>query len=345
MSTRLRYALFFASAIAGADARSELPSVSFDHTDWEIACDNTRTCRAAGYSPENSSPNATIMLTRVAGPDQPVTAQLQLSSDDDYPPDSKLAMSIDERTLGTVTIDRTTGTGNLSGVQTTALLPALLKDRRIAWKAAKSTWTISTAGANAVFLKMDEFQGRLDTPGALVRKGAKSEINVPPPITPPAVKAASVVQDDKPIALTTAQARELMTALRNTVKDDSCELLDANVDQNKLVARRLTGDKLLVSHACWAAFYNAGDGYWVVDAKPPYSAVLVTTLGTGYNDGEISSTLKGRGFGDCLGTATWTWDGTTFTHTSQATTGMCRHIRPDGAWNLPTLVTRVHPLR
>ena len=28
------------------------PGVEFEHNDWSLACDNTRTCRAAGYSPE-----------------------------------------------------------------------------------------------------------------------------------------------------------------------------------------------------------------------------------------------------------------------------------------------------
>jgi hypothetical protein len=49
---------------------------------------------------------------------------------------------------------------------------------------------------------------------------------------------------------------------------------------------------------------------------------------------------KGRGIGDCLGMATWTWNGSTFVQTSDATTGMCRQF-PGGAWKLPTLVTRV----
>ena len=29
--------------------------VSFSHKDWELACDNTLTCRAAGYSAEEGA--------------------------------------------------------------------------------------------------------------------------------------------------------------------------------------------------------------------------------------------------------------------------------------------------
>jgi hypothetical protein len=87
------------------------------------------------------------------------------------------------------------------------------------WTADGTTWTVSTSGANAVLLKMDEFQGRLDTPGALVRKGSKPESNVLPPLAPPEITAGTVNPDSKPIKLTAAQTRDLTAALRTTIKD------------------------------------------------------------------------------------------------------------------------------
>jgi hypothetical protein len=343
-SRSLTFALLTTCAAASAYPRSDLPSISFDHKDWELACDNTRTCRAAGYHVEDDdAPNATILLTRAAGPNQPVTVQLQLADDEHHPAPNQLTMTVDGQPAGTVRMDTKTNIGNLSEAQVKALLPALLQDGRIAWTAKGTTWTISTAGANAVLLKMDEFQGRLDTPGALARKGTKPESSALPPLAAPEIKAGPVSQDNKPATLTAAQTRDLMTALRHTVKDGSCELVDTKSDgPDELVVRRLTNDKLLVSHACWMAAYNTGDGYWVVDAKSPYSAVLVTTSATDYANGVISSTQKGRGIGDCFSSATWTWDGRTFAQTSATTTGMCRQISAGGAWNLPTIVTRVH---
>jgi dipeptidyl aminopeptidase/acylaminoacyl peptidase len=127
----------------------------------------------------------------------------------------------------------------------------------LAWTGNGTTWTISTAGTNAVLLKMDEFQGRLNTPSA-----------------------------------------------------------------------RDSGQP------GWIAAYNTGEGYWVVDARPPYSPVLVTTSATDYDDGVITSFQTGRG----IASATWTSDGHTFIRTSDTTTGMCRHITPGSAWDLPTLV-------
>jgi hypothetical protein len=335
----LTIALLVASAAAGAYARPDRPSISFDHKDWELACDNTRTCRAAGYHTEDDAPNATILLTRPAGPNQAVTVQLQLA-DEDGPIADQLAMSIDGRPAGSVRIDAS-NRGKLSDAQVQALLPALIKNARIAWSAKGNAWTISTAGVTAVLLKMDEFQGRLDTPGALVRKGNKPESSVLPPLAIPEIQMGAVDHTPTPVTLTPAQTRDLMAALRKTVKDDSCELVDTKSDAGELVIRRLTHDKLLVSHACWMAAYNSGDGYWIVDATPPYSAVLVTTSATDYTDGVISSAQKGRGIGDCFSSATWTWDGKSFVQTSATTTGVCRQIAAGGAWDLPTLVTKV----
>ena len=42
--------------------------VQFQHNDWSLACDNTRTCRAAGYSPEQPGNLLSLMLERAGGP-------------------------------------------------------------------------------------------------------------------------------------------------------------------------------------------------------------------------------------------------------------------------------------
>nr|WP_249420927.1 DUF1176 domain-containing protein [Escherichia marmotae] len=49
-----------------------LNGFSFAHKDWEVACDNTGTCRAAGYSDHAVS----VLLTRAAGPDTSVYVEV-----------------------------------------------------------------------------------------------------------------------------------------------------------------------------------------------------------------------------------------------------------------------------
>lgn len=330
-----------ASALVHAYPRSDLPSIKFTYNDWELACDNTRTCRAAGYHAEDDGPNASILLTRRAGADQDVQVQLQLAEDPDRPAPATVQMAIAGRDVGPVRIDADTNTGSLSPAQVRALLPALLKDATIAWQHGKDSWTVSTAGANAVLLKMDDFQGRVDTVGALVRKGKKSEAGVLPALPKPVVTAGPVMARQAVVLSASEQAR-LLAELRKASGADECELLDAkDGDAPPLEVERLTKDKLVVSHLCWRGAYNSGDGVWVTEAKPPYAPVLVTTSSSGYADGVIESGQKGRGIADCMALSTWVWDGRAFAQTLEQTTGMCRQVAVGGAWELPTLVAEV----
>lgn len=107
--------------------------------------------------------------------------------------------------------------------------------------------------------------------------------------------------------------------------------------------RRLNANQLLVSTPCWSAAYNNGAGAWVVNERPPYAPVLVTDSATDINDTEVFTSHKSRGLGDCFCFQAWAWNGTRFEPSSTGSTGMCRAIQHGGAWELPTLVTRVRP--
>jgi hypothetical protein len=171
-----------------------------------------------------------------------------------------------------------------------------------------------------VLLKMDEFQGRLGTPGALVRKRSKAEASVPPPIPVPSIQAARVTDDEiDPRLLTMPQRRSLLAELKRSVvtrNGNECPAFDENMPQPKsLEIRRLSKQHLLVSLTCWTAAYNSGDAYWLVNAAAPYSPVLITGNGTDYVKGVLISHQRGRGIGDCGNSDTWTWDGSQFVRT------------------------------
>jgi hypothetical protein len=320
-------------------------SLYFQHLDWELACDNTRTCRAAGYQADDDQNGISILLTRAAGPAAPVQVQLQLA-DTATPTPSVLDFRIAQRPLGAVRLNDNAH-GELTAAQTAALLPALLNDAPLTWTAKKTSWTVSTKGANAVLLKMDEFQGRLGTQGALVRTGTRPESSVLPAIPMSEITAAPVA-DDKPDGklVPASQRPALLAALRQTLGDKDaniCEAFEENAqDPHKLTVYRLSASKLLVSTGCYVAAYNSGDAYWVIDARAPYSPVLVTASASDYSHGQIFFSQRGRGIGDCLASDTWTWDGRQFVHTASLSTGMCKEIAAGGAWELPTLVTKVN---
>ena len=76
--------MFTASVFLSAVLALLLPSaqaappvgLSFSHNDWEMACDNTRTCRAAGYQGDDDELAVSVLLTRKAGPRQPVSGEV-----------------------------------------------------------------------------------------------------------------------------------------------------------------------------------------------------------------------------------------------------------------------------
>lgn len=355
MKTHLACPLFLATLAlgwAGNTAAAEAPGLRFGHGNWELACDNTRTCRAAGYHAEGAGDDGdkmepmpvSVLLTRPAGPNTAVKGELQIGNPgedqetDQLPSTLNLTMRINGQPHGKVAISQGKWTVGLTPQQTQALVAALGRDSRIEWSDGKHTWRLSDKGGAAVLLKMDEFQGRIGTPGALVRKGTRDERSVLPALPAPVVRA--VAPDDKIIQLPKASLANLRAALKRS--SDECQGLEEDGDtENEITVRRLGGDKLLASTLCWRGAYNQGDGYWVINAKPPYAPELVTSSASGYAEGVIDASQKGRGVGDCWAFEDWTWDGRRFVHTSEGDTGECNGIAPGGAWSLPTLVTTV----
>jgi len=324
-----------------------LPQARFEHKDWEISCDNTRTCRAAGYGPEGAASSASVLLTRKAGPGQAVVADLQLAeSEDETKQPSTVQMFIDGRPFGAVNLSSGKHPGMLSSDQTTALLSAVKKDASIEWRAGKSRWTLSTMGANAVFLKMDEFQGRLGTPGALVRTGNKPEASVLPPLSAPVVQRVKP-KPGQEIQLSAIEQSALVAALRKVSGKDDCEKLHEDVaDLPRTVdAYPLSDQNMLVRTACWTGAYNTGEGFWIANRRAPYTPRFVTDEANDYSEGELTGYQKGRGIADCVANKTWIWNGRNFVLTSDSTSGMCRQFAAGGAWQLPTFIAEVRPAR
>ncbi len=326
-----------------------LTGLSFSHNDWEIACDNTGTCRAAGYQSDDDQLAVSVLLTRKAGPHEPVTGELTIGDYDNeevlkkLPPVLNLSLRINGSNIGEVDVDKNDLAAELSGKQVTALLAALPGKSSIEWVAGEYRWHLSDKGAAAVLLKMDEFQGRIGTQGALIKKGSKGENAVLPPLPMPVVIAGAVAKprpDDNKIL--TDQSNAMRDALRATKEADECsDLLEKEAADAELSVTRLTDSKLLASAHCWSGAYNSGYGYWVINATPPYQPVLVTNSGSEYNEGSITASHKGRGLGDCWSSESWTWDGKQFVYTESSSTGLCKLVTPGGAWSLPTLVTEI----
>ena len=100
-----------------------------------MACDNTRTCRAAGYQSDDERHAISVLLTRKAGPGQAVTGRVMLGAYDDeashllarLPDPLLLSMSIDDAPLGTIRVAKQSQVGELSSAQVAALVASLLR--------------------------------------------------------------------------------------------------------------------------------------------------------------------------------------------------------------------------
>ena len=341
----IHVALFLAIAMPAAFP-AHAADTAFEHNDWQLVCDNTRTCRAAGYQRDDADMSVSVLLTRKAGAGTAVAGRVMLGDGwndsmlNALPTKFSFALWIDGKAYGERMIAKDMLEAELTAAQVAALLKALARDTRIEFRAGKVVWALSDQGAAAVLLKMDEVQGRIGTVGAAYRKGKQTEAKVLPSLPAPVVKAAALAPAKPGDARFIAMYGDAMRkTLRSVTDKDACQdLHQTGEEQEALEIVRLTKTKLLVSTRCWLAAYNAGSGYWIVNDTPPYRPELVTSDATDFDNGTLMSAHKGRGIGDCWYSEQWTWDGTGFEQTAVSSSGLCKGFA-GGAWQLPTLVT------
>lgn len=339
----MRLVSAFTAVLLPLYAHAFSPSgLRFEYKDWELACDNSGTCRAVGYYAVGGDKlPASILLTRKAGPQSTVSAQIMLELS--YGASAgKLALElrINDKPYGQVLIDPSSMIGELSLAQVDALLDSLPRHANIGLNRKSDAWQISDLGAAAVLLKMDEYQGRIGTPGALMNKGIRTDASVPPAVPPPTViraKYARPLPGDAQFVNTHRDA--LIDALRTTVSNENCGDLQAGGEAPpELKAQRLSATQMLVTTQCRVG-RDVGYGFWIVNQKPPFLPILVSTEITDSQEPELNTILKGAG--DYWQQRTYTWDGNKFQITEESITGSSRPMKAGGGWTLPTVVVNV----
>lgn len=335
--------------------------ISFEHKDWQVNCDNTRTCRAAGYSPEDDANRVTVLLTRKAGKGQEVSALVQFADPNDNekaPPfPDKMILKIGNQSYGDVfsssasddhvkDINDDTDSTPLTATQTKALLQALKGTAKISFVGGNQEWVLPGNGASAVLLKMDAEQGRVETPSALIKQGNKPEDSVLPALPAPVIYQKPLPKGDVKAWQSKIDWELLKKELVKSQADpEDCYMLtnsrEIDLKFEPKVEAILTRNRLLVSGLCDRAAYNKGYGYWIIQQQQPYQSELITTIASDFGGNEIDSTMKGRGLGDCSSRKSWMWNGEDFVKEYDGDSGMCRMITGGGAWSLPTYVSIV----
>ncbi|ERL55575.1 DUF1176 domain-containing protein [Psychrobacter aquaticus] len=336
----------------------------FVQDDWQLVCDNTLTCRAAGYAEESMLDTpASVLLTvlpKVALP----TAQVQFMSQSSEDSVVNAQLWLNDKNYGTLQlVGKDSQIYDLSAKQTQQLLRHSRKNTKIEIRADADRWTISDKGMSAVLLKLDETQGRVGTPLALVSKKNPNRQIPKAAKAKPVIKKALSYSDDNKQQLDPAKLVYFQKNIHKWIDIDAkqlvgsedemgdCELVNPKTEAYQQM-QEYGADRLdwtftpvdakhtLASHMCWQGAYNEGYGYWLINHDKPSKPKLITTSGNEYSDGEIWATHKDRGIGDCWNRQVWVWNGKTFAQSEESSTGMCRGFA-GGAWDLLTYVSEV----
>ena len=329
-----------------------------NYQDWDIACDDTGTCRLAGYQADETETPVSILLTRQAGANAAVAGEVSLLpfNDDEAQLDgiaTRNELVLNGKSLGKLALNKK-GQGKLNSAQTNALLEALKKESKISIRAGKYEWHLSDKGAAAAMLKADEFQGRLNTPSALIRKGNSSQA-VLSPQPKPVIRAVAVPKTAGDILeQDTPHHSAVMKLLRNSNRvsegdDNYCYALHnkEQMDWNRsLSIYPLNKQQVLVEAVCIGGAYQTSGYYAIADKKLTKIEQVLPPMTYGGHGGfdektaTLSGSFKGRGIGDCWSGNTAVWDGKTFVRSEEYTTGSCKGFT-GGAWLMPVFEARV----
>ncbi|QXH60326.1 DUF1176 domain-containing protein [Pseudomonas azerbaijanorientalis] len=331
-------AVVFALLVQPVVAEDKQEGMRFSHLDWSLICDNTRTCSAVGSRGLQDwlHHDAAVLLSRKAGPGEPIQARARFVSWNAAQP-QVVRMHINQEDLGVLDGPDSNGDYQLSASQVQSLLPVLVgRYGGVVFKSSGWEWPLSVTGAAAVFLKMDEVQGRIDTPGDVMRKGNRPEQSVLPLALAPVVKRVDFVprrHGDSSLAFAPDFRKELFAKPEASFCIPYKKGLIFSTEQ-------ISKDKVLVLLQC-----NYGNfKYWVANDTPPYDPQLVTNNGVSHDrNGEILAKQNASKTGDCAVSERWTWDGVSFVRTSMLTSGKCVAQNDAGKWQIPIFVTRVVP--
>ena len=335
-----------------AMAAPSLKGFEKTYQNWDLICDNTGTCNMAGYPEgDGSEHSVSILFTRSAGEQAPVTAQLALLPDELGNKTAEIILN--GQSLGTIQNFSEEGNAKLSEKQTTELLTALKGNASIEVIFGEFKEKVSDKGAAAAMLKMDEFQQRLNTPSALIRQGQEKHAVLAPQAAPK-IEAVSVnnrqttelKRGEKQFDAVLALLRKSNRTNKNS--ENYCYALHKDdVWNEQITLYPLTKGKVLAEAICLAGAYQSTYYYAILDEK---LTKIEQVLANQYNYADydknthvlkVEGSFKGRGIGDCWAGQEAVWNGKTFIRTEEHTSGSCKGF-PGGAWgSLPTFVSEL----
>ena len=315
--------------LAGSAAAQTTPATA-TFRDWSAACGNDGTCVAFG-KPQQFGP-AWVRVEMAAGPTAEPRIQFGYPDWSDGAQAPRFSLAIDGADLRTTTnID---GLPALTGAGARQALARMTRGASLTFDGGEDPTDVSLSGASAALLWIDERQGRLDTPSALVRRGARSDQTVPAAPALPRLRAGPRISQaglvDRPLPATLAHASDLRECLA-----------DEDLAGSAPTAHRLGPDLLLWNIPCFRGAYNFGSVLWTTrdDGSDPHPLALTNARGEavmeivngGYDPQtrQIDAFAKGRGIGDCGLAQRWLWTGQRFELLGETGMDDCFGVRVD----------------
>ena len=324
-----------------AMAAPSLKGFEKTYQDWSLICDNTGTCNMAGYPEYYSEHPVSILFTRSAGEKAPVTAQLALLREDVGNKTAEIILN--GQSLGTVPNISEDGNAKLSEKQTTELLTALKGNASIEVIFGEFKEKVSDKGAAAAMLKMDEFQQRLNTPSALIRKGQEKHAVLAPQ---PAPKIEVVSVNNRKTTELKRGEKQYDNVLALLRKANSCD--DEDITSQDITLYPLTQNKVLAEALCVRGAYQSTNYYAVLDDKlSKVEQVLEDQYNFAYYDEKLNALIvegsyKSSGLAESWYGYEAAWNGKTFITTAEHTSGSSKGFI-GGAWGgLPTFVSEIN---
>lgn len=320
--------------LSTADSQCSSPAdcthgLRFARGDWLLVCSNTGDCTAVGYhagiTGQTEHLPVSVLIRRKAGATSPATTLVTV----DPPVRENMLL-------------------NGQPLQTGALLSLLRADppRPIVYQHGSKHWTLSTRGAAEVLAKMDAYQGRSGTPGALLNPGnaayqgtaaSKSVIRVVHPAAEP------------PRSSESESLRALLRgpAAASGLAPNGCQRLDHSNHPGQEVPlftlHPLDKDTVLAETAC--DYGNAKRLFAVVSRDLTrliaFAPVSDTTVAR-YRNGVIDARQPDGNFGECYQQSQYVWDGSRFVLSRLGTSGLCGKGTMSYVWGaLPLFETEV----
>ncbi|WP_428153289.1 DUF1176 domain-containing protein [Brevundimonas sp.] len=311
--------------------------------DWSATCGNDGTCWAFGFAPEFAA--GWVRITLAPGPDAQPQILFGYWPDGDAKGPNQIALTIDGRAFAAALSPEGEAEAPIGEIRTDAraVIDALAQGKVMIIRGASSQ-DVSLHGAAAALLWIDEKQGRLNTPTALIRRGDRPAATVPvapplPTVTPaPAVDQTGFGDVNQTVPAALRSRTEVGTCLKESAMPAISDMV---------MSARLDARTELWAVPCGAGAYNVTHNWYLTGpgGRDPRPAILAGTAGPGadpvmadnstVNGGydpktrTLSAFAKGRGIGDCGSAQTWAWTGDRFVLTEESTMGQCAGVRSD----------------